>query len=110
MNGDPAIFERQRVARLEAVHAFEERLCTGQVASAEEFGKRLFIRAQINQAALEDRLDLGTKQEPVPGLRPVERLDAEPIACEEQALSRRIPDGKCEHAAKMIDGASPHCS
>src|SRR6185312_2799554 len=60
-------------------------------------------RANVDQAALENRLDLRSEEEPVAGLRPVERLDAEPIACEEQALPCGIPDGKCEHAAKVID-------
>ena len=66
-------------------------------------GSARFVGLGANQAAREDRLDLGAEEQPVAGERPVERLDAEAVAREQQAPPRRVPDREREHAAEALD-------
>ena len=56
-----------------------------------------------DEAALEDGLDLGREEQPIAIARPVERLDPEAIASDEQTAPARIPDREREHAAEVVD-------
>src|SRR5205807_2935134 len=51
-------------------------------------------------SAGEQRLDLRSEEQRAIGHRPVERFDAEPIAHEQQAALRRIPQCERKHAAE----------
>ena len=105
LDRDRAVLEDQRVAGQQAVNALEERLRARHVARAEHLGQHAFVGLGADQAALEDRLDLRSEQQPVAGRRPVERLDAEAIAHEQQPAARRVPDREREHAAQVLDAA-----
>src|SRR5665213_2984954 len=56
---------------------------------------------------LEQRLDLRGDMQRIAVVVVIERLDADRIARQEQALLARIPDGEGIHAAEMLDHARP---
>ena len=97
------LLEDQRVPGLQPIDPLEQRFGARQVSRAEQLGQRALVRLGANQAALEDRLDLGSEEQPVAGHRPVERLDAEAVAREQQPPPRRVPDREREHAAQVLD-------
>ena len=105
---DRAVLEDERVAGQQPVNALEQRLGAREVARAEQLGQARLVGLGANQPALEDRLDLRPEQQPAAGYRPVERLDAEAIAREQQPAARGVPDGEGEHAAQVLDaGVAP---
>jgi len=53
----------------------------------------------------EQALQLGPEEEAAPVVGPVERLDAEPIASDEESAAGRVPDGEREHAAELLGTA-----
>ena len=65
-------------------------------------GSTASFALRLDQAAREDRLDLRSEEQRVAGARPVERLDAEPIAHQQQPPLRRVPDREREHAAEAM--------
>src|SRR5262244_2233469 len=56
----------------------------------------------------EQGLQLGAENQSLRGLGIVERLDANPVARQQQALPPRIPDGEGKHPAKTLHAAWPH--
>ena len=64
--------------------------------------RRLIGRAKDARIG-EQRLDLGSKQEHVILVIPVQRLDAVPVPRQEQLLARPVPDSKGKHAVEVID-------
>jgi len=63
----------------------------------------LFGETSWHQTAGEKGLDFGGEDQPFLIPRVVERLDAESIACDEQATSGAIPDREGEHAPEAVD-------
>jgi len=50
-----------------------------------------------HRRVFDDRLDLRAEEETPADIRPVERLLAYAIACEEQTFARRVPESEREH-------------
>ena len=97
-----AVFEDEQVPGQQLVDAAEQRLRAGDVARAEHLGQHRLVGLRLDQAAGEDRLDLRSEEQRVAGARPVERLDAEAIADQQQPALRRVPDREREHAAEAV--------
>src|SRR5207302_974460 len=100
---DLALLEDQKVPWQQFVDAAEQRLASRQIAGAEELRKRIDVRLRLDIAAREERLDFGSEQQQRPRGRPVERLDTQAIANEQQPTPRRVPEGEREHAAQVAD-------
>src|SRR5919108_1851137 len=60
-----------------------------------------------NLAELQNRFQLGGERDSGSRLRVVHRLDAEPVAREEQLLPALVPDREAEHAAQPLDASRP---
>ena len=95
--------KHERVTRQQLVDALEQRLRAGEIPRGQQFRQPVLVRAGLDEPAREDRLDLRGEEQAVAGTRPVERLDAEPIAGEQQPPRRRVPDREREHAAEAVD-------
>ena len=65
-------------------------------------GRPVSFARGSDEAAGEDGLDLGAEDQAVVADGPVERLDAEPVAREQQPPARGVPDGEREHAAEAV--------
>ena len=89
------------------MNAAKERLVARRVSCAQHLGDHGFIGFDANEAACQQRLDFRPEQELIPGPAPVERLDAETIPHEVQALPARIPYREREHAAQPVRAADP---
>ncbi len=90
------------MAGQQAVNPAEHRLGAREVAHGEQFRERGLVGFRPHEAAFEDRLDLRCEQQAVLGDRPVQRLDAQPIAGEEQPAAAGVPDREREHASKAM--------
>ncbi|MCY1528253.1 hypothetical protein D9M68_633530 [compost metagenome] len=60
--------------------------------------ERVRVQRRIDVAALEQRRQTGGEAQALAGLRQVQRLDAEPVAGDEQAPPVAFPDGEGEHS------------
>ena len=97
------MLEDEELAGQQLLHASEERVGSCDVTRAEELRDCRDVGLRIDEAAGENGLDLGSEEQQVPAPCPVQRLDAQPIAREQQPPLRRIPDGKREHAAEPVN-------
>ena len=71
-------------------------------------GSAVSLASARDDPALEHRFDFGAEDETVAGECPVERLDAQPVARQQQTAALGIPDGEREHAAEAFDaGVAP---
>ncbi len=102
-----AVLEHQQVPGLQPVNALEQRLGSRQVACAEQFRERVLVGGSRHEAAFEDRLDFRPEEQPVVCHRPVDRLDAQAIAREQQPRPARIPDRKREHPPQPVHAVVP---
>ena len=84
------------------VDAAKQRVLAGGVARAEHLGQHGLIGFRLDQPAGEDRLHLRSEQQRARGPGPVERLDAEAIAHEQETALRGVPDREREHAAEPV--------
>ena len=102
MPRDPLGADGHGVRGQQPLDAVEEGVLAG-IVDAEE--KEPLQDGQILAArdggVLEDRLDLRGEDHPIPMLRVVQGLDAEPVARQEQLLVRRVPEREGEHAGEM---------
>jgi hypothetical protein len=99
----------EHVPRRQLLDVPVDRVGAGHVEEG-EIGVDRFRRPRpIDRRIFEERLDLRAEHEPAAAqLRVVDRLDADAIACEQQALPARIPDREREHAAEAFDaGIAP---
>jgi hypothetical protein len=74
----------------------------GRTGIAQDLGEDRRVGDRFDQFARQNRLDLGAKQQRIARARPVQRLDAEPIAHEQKALSAHIPEREREHPAEPL--------
>src|SRR5690606_5830159 len=65
----------------------------------------LGVELRPHVGVAEQRLDLGGEHEPVARLGVVERLDAEPVAGQEQPAPRPVPQREGEHPPQPVDAA-----
>src|SRR5262249_3470905 len=96
----PAILPFHPVAGGELLNSLDHRVSSGNVVEREivvEGGK---VERAFDPRLLEDGLQFGTKVEVVPLRVNIERLDAQAIARQHQALFRWNPYGQSEHAAQ----------
>ncbi len=85
----------------------KQRLAAGDLPEEQILGKRLVARPGLDEPAREERLDLRAEHERVRPVRVVQRLDAHPIAREEQRALPRVPDREREHAVQRVTHSSP---
>ena len=90
------------VCRQQLSNPVEERVLRRDEAGGEELGKHVLVERRPNRARSKNRLDFRRKNQLGVGARVVERLDAQPVACQQQTAMRSIPDGKREHAVQAL--------
>src|SRR6185437_8523110 len=95
----------ERVAREQLADSLEERLLAGHEPGGEELGQHLGIERGRDAPGREDRLDLGGEQQLVARPRPVQRLDAEAVARQEEPPLAAVPDREREHPLEALDAA-----
>src|SRR5438067_5231467 len=98
-----AALEDEQVTGQQFVNTAEHRFGAGDVPRAQDLRDDRSIRQRLDPAAREQRLDFGSEEEQIAGTRPIERLDAEAIAHEQQPLLRRVPERERKHAAEPVD-------
>ena len=94
-----------RVSGLELADVAERGPRRGDVPELQVHVQRLPVQDPLGWQGLVEGLQLGRKRDAPGPFRDVERLDAKPVAREEQRLGRRVPDGEREHAAEQLDTA-----
>jgi hypothetical protein len=72
------------------------------VSGEQVIGQPLAIGARRDRGMREQRLDLGSAEEPVRPVVIVQRLDAEPVARGEQSAASSVPDDEREHPVQPI--------
>src|SRR5450759_5914273 len=85
-------------ARLELVDAFIDRVRRCDVIEPHEASRGVAIDARRPAGVCAQRLELGTEQEQIAELGPIERLDAEPVAHQRERALAAIPQCYCEHS------------
>ncbi len=73
------------------------------VFQRQEVAEPLEVRPSLHGRVLEQRFDFRTEDEASASVRIVERLDAEPIAGQQQPLLPDVPQRKGEHAPQLAD-------
>ena len=102
---DGAVVDHEPVAGEEFVHAGERGVGCGHEAEGEVGLDRVVVELDRDEPAGEQALQLGGEQHEVIDLRPVERLDPEPVACEHGASGACIPNREPEHSPEPLDEA-----
>ena len=96
-----AVFDQHRMAGRQLFDALEERLVADAVLEHEIFGESRGIGRDFRQER-QERLRFGGEHHLRADHRVIKRLDAEAIARAEKALRLRVPQGKGEHAAQLL--------
>jgi hypothetical protein len=99
----PAAFPQERVRRRQLVDAGEDTVRGRHVLVAQILGETACIDVARAGRMLQERLELGTKEQLTPGVGPVERLLAHAVARQEECLALRVPDREREHAVQFRD-------
>ena len=93
------------MARLQILDALEACRRTGHRKEVEDLIDAAQIGPYLDHAAGEQRLDFRAEQQPLAALvalsLPIERADAEAIACEDHATLADVPKCKGELAAQL---------
>ena len=89
------------------MHALENRVAAGDVAERQEIEQRRRMNRRRLIERGEDRLGLGAEQKLVAMPAVIQRLLADTIAREDQALLGGVPDRDGEHAAHALERADP---
>ena len=90
----------------EFLYALKDRVRVGRPQEGEILIERLDVEFAFNETRREERLDLGSEDERwcvvcAVRHRVVERLDAEPVACEQERARLFIPQSEGEDAVEM---------
>src|SRR5262245_30931129 len=96
------VVDESAMGRTELPHAAKQSLIAQAELEREVIVERGDIRFYGRQK-WQERLDLGGEIEGAARDGVVERLDAEAVARDEQALSRRVPDRERKHSAQPLD-------
>ena len=64
--------------------------------------ERLVVELAGHARMLEERDRLGAEEEEPAEVAPVERLDPDPVARQEEAFALRVVDGEGEHAEQLV--------
>src|SRR5215831_2749609 len=99
---DPTGRHGQSVPWTKLPYLLENRLRSRDVQIGQVIIQRLGVECFLHTRVLQNRFDLGSKQEFVPIPIVIERLNAYPIACQEELLFDPIPNGKSEHPSQML--------
>ena len=97
-----AVTSDSEARRLELLHALHDALGRGCDEEREQMADRFPIERARHPPELQDRLQLGGKQQFAVELRVVERLDTEAVADQQHLTPPRVPDRDREHAAQAI--------
>ena len=100
---DCAVFHYQDMPGLELVDLLEPRARPRDIAQREIEVERFRIERARHAGHLKQRLDLGGEDEEVLVAVVVERLDAQPVASQEEPPLAPVPDGEGEHPAQPFD-------
>ena len=73
-------------------------LAEGQIA---RYGVKVGSRDKAGKVG--ERLNLGSKKERAGDLREIDRLDADPVAGQQELAALLIPDCEGEHAVEVVD-------
>ena len=90
------------MSRQQLANVAEHCLGSGRVTRAQHFRQNGLVRACGDQIAGEDRFDFRGEQQRVARPAPVQRLDAEAIANEQEAAFRSVPDRERKHPAQPV--------
>jgi hypothetical protein len=93
---------RQQLSGAELRDAGEHRARRRREAEGQVIGERLLVELPGRSGVLEDRLDLGAEEHAVWQDAVVQRLDAEPVADEQQRPPARVPDREGEHPLEAL--------
>ena len=93
----------QESARRQRLDALEHRLRGRHVLERQEVAQALEIWPGVGSGVLQHRLDFGAEHESAAAVGVVQRLDAQPVACQQQPLPPDVPERECEHAAQLAD-------
>ena len=77
------------------------------MAEGEEVRQAARVNLPRNGGVGEDRLDLRTEDQPPMIVVVIERLLTDPVAREEQAVARLVPDGNGKHAIEAFQAIRP---
>src|SRR4051794_17924346 len=95
------------MARRELVHAGVERCRRRHHEIREVWAQHLRVDFALYRRMLEQRLDLRAEDECPAALSPVERLLADRVPREQDAVSRGVPEREGEHPGEMLDAVLP---
>ena len=99
---DTTRIDGHRVSRCKLVNFPEHRVGGNDVAVSEVIGKADRIDLQGNFGNCSQRLELGSKCEPLPVGIVIEGLDAEAVPRTEQYFAPFVPYGKGKHSTQML--------
>jgi hypothetical protein len=91
------------MGREKALHAPEERVLAGHVPLVEEPPHGALVQPALQPRVQEQRLDLARERQLVAEVEVVQRLDAQLVAREEQALARVVPHRDRKNAIQALD-------
>src|SRR4029450_10516899 len=91
------------VAGFELRDALEHRARRRHRHEREVVIERLDVHLARDGGMLEERSELRREHEEAGGVAPVERLDADAVAREEEPIALRVPDREREHALEVVD-------
>jgi hypothetical protein len=94
----------ERPSGQELAHAAEEGRFAGDEAGGEILRQHVAVELGLAPGG-QDGLDLGGEDQLPLGHGVEERLDAEPVAGEQEALAGAVPDGEGEHPLQPLDAA-----
>src|SRR5262245_40196905 len=91
--------------RFELLDAVDDALRRRRHHEGEEVIDGFPVQRTVDVRQLENRLELGGKDELLAAISIVKGLDTKPIADQEYLLGPGVPDGDREHAAQIFDAA-----
>src|SRR6476619_5913930 len=91
------------MTRLQLMDAVYDALTRQSGTVGQQMSERCPIEAPIDLGQLQDCFQFRSKHESAGHGAIVERLDADPVACERQPAARPIPDGKRKHTSQRLD-------
>ncbi len=104
VRGEPGRAHPQRVARPHLAHAAVDGVARG-LGEGDQFGQALGVHGGTRARVGEDGLGLGAEEHAVGGRVVVERLDAHPVADQEQFPVARVPQGEGVHPVQPLGEA-----
>ena len=99
---DPAVAEVEERARCKLADAAKECSRARHVPEREVEVDRLEVELDVDEPAREDRLELRGEDDEIARACPVERLDPEPVTCQDGPPAALVPDRDAELPAEAL--------